>query len=142
MTFHCHYIYSITFLGGSIALNLTHLNLTRLAEYADDEIFVKLYRKPSQGWLERIDELPEFRTAENDAQISVKKEANNKEDEIVDEETTDNGNQVFIYIYIYNLYFNRRKLSSFFLPRGICELKLIKNYCKIFDEKRNFEQFI
>lgn len=38
-------------------MNVSHLNLTRLAEYADDEIFLKLNRKPEQGWIERVDEL-------------------------------------------------------------------------------------
>lgn len=37
-------------------MNATHLNLTKLSTFADDELFVKLWHAPSFGWLERVDE--------------------------------------------------------------------------------------
>ncbi|KAI3422465.1 hypothetical protein GPALN_012973 [Globodera pallida] len=42
--------------GGSVALNSSHLNLTKLSAVTEDQIFVKLLRPPAFGWLERIDE--------------------------------------------------------------------------------------
>uniref|UniRef100_A0A914HG45 Chondroitin sulfate proteoglycan 4 n=1 Tax=Globodera rostochiensis TaxID=31243 RepID=A0A914HG45_GLORO len=42
--------------GGAVALNSSHLNLTKLSAVTEDQIFVKLLRPPAFGWLERIDE--------------------------------------------------------------------------------------
>ena len=43
-----HYSLFLFLNGGSLALNITHLNLTKLSEFSDDEIYLKLHRQPSQ----------------------------------------------------------------------------------------------
>ncbi|KAI1706317.1 cadherin-like domain-containing protein [Ditylenchus destructor] len=78
--------------GGSVSLNSTHLNLTKLAAMCDDVLFVEVYRAPRFGQLIRVrDEFTSIPTATALTQKQISRDSGEESGEHFDAFITDSS---------------------------------------------------